>query len=46
VVGAPLPLVSYGGTSMLATMALIGLAMNAYVHRREIVHPKTVNPLI
>lgn len=33
VVGVPLPLVSYGGTSMLTVMFAIGLAMCAYVHR-------------
>ena len=35
VVGAPLPLVSYGGTSMIATMVALGLAANAYGHRRS-----------
>ncbi|MEL6746281.1 MAG: rod shape-determining protein RodA [Pseudomonadota bacterium] len=35
VVGAPLPLVSYGGTSMLTIMLALGLAMNAHVHRHE-----------
>jgi rod shape determining protein RodA len=35
VVGIPLPLVSYGGTSMMTLMVLIGLAMSAYVHGRE-----------
>lgn len=33
VVGAPLPLVSYGGTSMLATMAAFGLIMSCNVYR-------------
>ena len=33
VVGVPLPLVSYGGTSMITVMVGIGLAMCAYVHR-------------
>ena len=33
VVGVPLPLVSYGGTSMLTLMFGLGLAMSAYVHR-------------
>ncbi|MEO0618210.1 MAG: rod shape-determining protein RodA [Pseudomonadota bacterium] len=46
VVGAPLPLISYGGTSMFAAMALIGLAMCAHVHRRDVIDPRTVNPLI
>lgn len=35
VVGAPLPLFSYGGTSMLTMMFLFGLAMSAYVNRDE-----------
>jgi len=33
VVGAPLPLISYGGTSMLAALAGFGLMMSASVHR-------------
>lgn len=33
VVGMPLPLVSYGGTAMLATMAGIGLVAGVYVHK-------------
>jgi len=33
VVGVPLPLVSYGGTSMMTLMVGFGLLMNAYVHR-------------
>lgn len=33
VVGIPLPLISYGGTSMMTVMAGLGLAMSAYVHR-------------
>jgi rod shape determining protein RodA len=35
VVGIPLPLVSYGGTSMTTLMVGLGLAMSAYVHGRE-----------
>lgn len=35
VVGVPLPLVSYGGTSMMTLMIGLGLAMSAYVHREE-----------
>ncbi len=35
VVGVPLPLVSYGGTSMFTVMTLIGLAMSAHVHARQ-----------
>lgn len=33
VVGVPLPLVSYGGTSMLCVMFGLGLVSNVYVHR-------------
>ncbi len=33
VVGAPLPLVSYGGTSMLAALISFGLIISCYVHR-------------
>jgi rod shape determining protein RodA len=33
VVGVPLPLVSYGGTAMLALMTGFGLVMSVYVHR-------------
>lgn len=35
VVGAPLPLISYGGTSMLAILISCGLIMSAYVHREQ-----------
>ena len=33
VVGVPLPLISYGGTSMLTVMFGFGLLMSVYVHR-------------
>lgn len=33
VVGVPLPLISYGGTAMLAVMIALGLVINVYVHR-------------
>ena len=33
VVGVPLPLVSYGGTSMLTLMAAFGIMMGAYTRR-------------
>ena len=33
VVGVPLPLVSYGGTAMLAIMISFGLVISIYVHR-------------
>lgn len=35
VVGVPLPLVSYGGTSMMTLMIGLGLAMSGYVHGQE-----------
>lgn len=38
VVGVPLPLVSFGGSSMLTTMLAIGLAASAYVHRSDVIH--------
>jgi rod shape determining protein RodA len=31
--GVPLPMVSYGGTSMIVTMMGFGLLMNVWVHR-------------
>jgi len=33
VVGVPLPLISYGGTSMLSLLFGFGLVMSAYIHR-------------
>ena len=36
VVGVPLPLVSYGGSSMLAVMGAFGLLMNCYIHQKTI----------
>ena len=33
VVGIPLPFISYGGTSMMTMLFVMGLLMNAYVHR-------------
>lgn len=33
VVGVPLPLISYGGTSMLSVMIAFGLIISCYVHR-------------
>ncbi|MFY0614298.1 MAG: rod shape-determining protein RodA [Hyphomicrobiaceae bacterium] len=35
VVGVPLPLVSYGGTSMMTIMIAMGLSMCVYVHRGQ-----------
>jgi len=34
VVGVPLPLVSYGGSSMVSTLAGLGFVANVWVHRR------------
>jgi len=34
VVGVPLPLVSYGGTSMITLFAGFGLMMSIHTHRR------------
>ena len=33
VVGVPLPLVSYGGTSMIVLLAAFGVVQSAHVHR-------------
>jgi rod shape determining protein RodA len=33
VVGVPLPLVSYGGTSMLTLLIAFGMVMSVYIHR-------------
>ena len=35
VVGVPLPLISYGGSSMLTTMFGLGLVSCVYVHRND-----------
>ena len=40
VVGVPLPLVSYGGSSMLAVMGGFGLLMNCYIHMATTAIPK------
>ncbi len=34
VVGLPLPLVSYGGTSMVTLLAGFGMLMSIYTHRK------------
>ena len=34
VVGLPLPLISYGGTSLVTTMAAFGIVMSMFSHRR------------
>ena len=35
VVGVPLPLLSYGGTAMLAVMTAFGLVISVYIHRDQ-----------
>ena len=34
VVGVPLPLISYGGTSMVTVMASFGILMSIHTHRK------------
>jgi rod shape determining protein RodA len=36
VVGVPLPLVSYGGSSLLSTLFALGLVLNAYIYADEV----------
>jgi rod shape determining protein RodA len=40
VVGVPLPLMSYGGTAMLTTLASLGLAMAAHASRAQRIRPE------
>ena len=35
IVGSPLPIMSYGGSSMLATMIGFGIVMSAQVHNQQ-----------
>ena len=35
VTGVPLPLLSYGGTSVICTLVAAGLLQNIYLHRRS-----------
>ena len=37
IVGAPLPIMSYGGSSMLATMIGFGIVMSARVHNQQLI---------
>jgi rod shape determining protein RodA len=37
VTGIPLPLFSYGGTSMLTTLAAIGILLNIWLRRQKII---------
>lgn len=46
VVGVPLPLVSYGGTSMITLMAGLGLAMSADLHGGEAIRRDEMGPFL
>jgi rod shape determining protein RodA len=35
VIGVPLPFLSYGGSSLLASMSMVGVLLNLYAHRKE-----------
>ena len=37
IVGSPLPIMSYGGSSMLATMMGFGIVMSAKVHSNQMI---------
>ena len=37
IVGSPLPIMSYGGSSMLATMTGLGIVMSAKVHNQQVI---------
>jgi rod shape determining protein RodA len=45
VVGVPLPLVSYGGTSMITMMIGLGLVLNAHVNRGVRIRREELGPL-
>jgi rod shape determining protein RodA len=45
VVGVPLPLVSYGGTSMLTMIVGLGFVLNAHVNRKVVIRPGEIGPL-
>jgi len=34
VIGVPLPFLSYGGSALLASMAMVGILMNLYANRK------------
>ena len=36
VVGAPLPLISYGGTSLLTVLSGVGLVLSISVHNKKL----------
>jgi rod shape determining protein RodA len=37
IVGSPLPIMSYGGSSMLATMMGISIVMSAKIYQRQLI---------
>ena len=37
IVGSPLPIMSYGGSSMLATMIGLGIVMSTKVYNRQLI---------
>ena len=37
IVGSPLPIMSYGGSSMLATMVGFGIVMSSKIHNRQLI---------
>jgi rod shape determining protein RodA len=45
VVGVPLPLVSYGGTSMLTMMVGLGFVLNAHINRGMLFRREELDPL-
>lgn len=42
VVGVPLPLLSYGGTMLITTLLGLGLVLNSYVHRDEVLERRSL----
>ncbi len=38
IVGSPLPIMSYGGSSMLATMIGLSIVMSTKIHQKQIIH--------
>ncbi len=38
IVGSPLPIMSYGGSSMLATMIGLSIVMSTKIHHKQIIH--------
>lgn len=46
VVGVPLPLISYGGTSLTTLMIGLGLALSSDVHRDELIRQRDVSAFL